>query len=71
MLRGSPRRGLTRFWTCVLEDPREMGRYLTSSFQFSAYKVSKVTLNAYPRILARRHPELRINCAHPGYVKRT
>ncbi|KAJ1272003.1 hypothetical protein BS78_06G169800 [Paspalum vaginatum] len=35
---------------------------------FSAYKVSKVMLNAYTRILATRHPELRINCAHPGYV---
>ncbi|CAN6268661.1 unnamed protein product [Urochloa humidicola] len=35
---------------------------------FSAYKVSKVTMNSYSRILARRHPELRINCAHPGYV---
>ncbi|CAL5015765.1 unnamed protein product [Urochloa decumbens] len=34
----------------------------------TAYKVSKVTMNAYSRILARRHPELRINCAHPGYV---
>ncbi|CAL5069057.1 unnamed protein product [Urochloa decumbens] len=34
----------------------------------SAYKVSKVTMNAYTRILASRHPELRINCAHPGYV---
>ena len=36
---------------------------------FSAYKVAKATMNAYSRILARRHPELRINCAHPGYVK--
>jgi len=35
---------------------------------FSAYKVSNVTMNACSRILARRHPELRINCAHPGYV---
>ena len=25
-------------------------------------------MNACSRILARRHPELRINCAHPGYV---
>lgn len=33
---------------------------------FSAYKV---TLNAYTRIMASRHPELRINCAHPGCVK--
>jgi (+)-neomenthol dehydrogenase len=35
---------------------------------FSAYKVAKVAMNAYSRILARKHPELRINCAHPGYV---
>ncbi|KAF8702813.1 hypothetical protein HU200_032645 [Digitaria exilis] len=35
---------------------------------FSAYKVSKVTMNAYTRILARMHPELRVNCVHPGYV---
>ncbi|CAN6268663.1 unnamed protein product [Urochloa humidicola] len=34
----------------------------------SAYTMAKVSLNAYSRILARRHPELRINCAHPGYV---
>ncbi|CAN6235728.1 unnamed protein product [Urochloa humidicola] len=36
---------------------------------FSAYKVGKATMNAYSRILAREHPELRINCVHPGYVK--
>ncbi|TVU15078.1 hypothetical protein EJB05_38580 [Eragrostis curvula] len=36
---------------------------------FSAYKVAKAAMNAYSRILARKHPELRINCAHPGYVK--
>ncbi|CAN6235726.1 unnamed protein product [Urochloa humidicola] len=36
---------------------------------FAAYKVAKAALNAYSRILARRHPELRINCVHPGYVK--
>lgn len=35
----------------------------------SAYKVSKAIMNAYSRILARRHPALRVNCAHPGYVK--
>ncbi|CAM0908957.1 unnamed protein product [Alopecurus aequalis] len=37
--------------------------------EFSAYKVSKAALNAYSRILAKRHPELRVNCAHPGYVR--
>ncbi|CAN6228984.1 unnamed protein product [Urochloa humidicola] len=35
---------------------------------FSAYKVAKASVNAYSRILAKRHPELRINCVHPGYV---
>jgi (+)-neomenthol dehydrogenase len=37
--------------------------------EFSAYKVAKATMNAYSRIMAKRHPELRINCAHPGYVR--
>ncbi|XP_044961759.1 salutaridine reductase-like [Hordeum vulgare subsp. vulgare] len=36
---------------------------------FSAYRVAKAAMNAYTRLLARRHPMLRINCAHPGYVK--
>jgi (+)-neomenthol dehydrogenase len=35
----------------------------------SAYKVSKAALNAYSRVLAQRHPELRVNCVHPGYVR--
>lgn len=36
---------------------------------FSAYKVAKAAMNAYSRILARRQPELRVNCSHPGFVK--
>lgn len=36
---------------------------------FSAYKVATAAMNAYSRKLARRHPELRVNCAHPGFVK--
>nr|CAB3484225.1 unnamed protein product [Digitaria exilis] len=36
---------------------------------FSAYKVAKAALNAYTRVMARRHPELRVNCVHPGFVK--
>lgn len=36
---------------------------------FAAYKVAKTAMNAYSRMLARRHPALRVNCAHPGYVK--
>ncbi|KAK3145710.1 hypothetical protein QOZ80_3BG0256420 [Eleusine coracana subsp. coracana] len=39
------------------------------SLGLSAYKASKAAMNAYTRIMARRHPELRVNCVHPGYVK--
>jgi len=35
----------------------------------SAYKIAKAAMNAYSRILATRHLELRINCVSPGYVK--
>ncbi|KAI3801382.1 hypothetical protein L1987_29487 [Smallanthus sonchifolius] len=33
-----------------------------------AYSVSKAMLNAYTRVLAKKHPEMCINCVHPGYV---
>lgn len=33
------------------------------------YSMSKATLNAYTRVLAKRHPQMYINCVHPGYVK--
>ncbi|CAK9141861.1 unnamed protein product [Ilex paraguariensis] len=35
----------------------------------SAYKVSKAVTNAYTRLLARRFPNILVNCVHPGYVK--
>jgi (+)-neomenthol dehydrogenase len=35
----------------------------------AAYTVSKAALNAYSRVLARRHPALRVNCVHPGFVR--
>ncbi|KAF7006653.1 hypothetical protein CFC21_021678 [Triticum aestivum] len=34
-----------------------------------AYSVSKMVINLYTRILARRHPEMRINCVRPGFVR--
>jgi (+)-neomenthol dehydrogenase len=37
--------------------------------QFSAYRMGLVAMNAYSRMIARKHPELRINCANPGYIK--
>lgn len=33
-----------------------------------AYSISKATLNAYTRLLAKKHPNMCINCVHPGYV---
>ncbi|XP_019705296.2 salutaridine reductase isoform X2 [Elaeis guineensis] len=35
----------------------------------SAYTVSKVLVNCYTRILAKRYPSLCINCNSPGFVK--
>ncbi|XP_051202871.1 salutaridine reductase isoform X2 [Lolium perenne] len=36
--------------------------------EFPAYKVAKAAMNAYSRILARRHPALCVNCADPGFT---
>jgi len=33
-----------------------------------AYSMSKVTLNAYTRLLSIQYPKMRVNCVHPGYV---
>ncbi|WCJ23172.1 NAD(P)-binding Rossmann-fold superfamily protein [Euphorbia peplus] len=35
----------------------------------SGYKLSKATINAYTRIIAKKFPTFRINCLCPGYVK--
>ncbi|CAH9128570.1 unnamed protein product [Cuscuta epithymum] len=33
-----------------------------------AYSISKATLHAYTRLVAKKHPDMCINCVHPGYV---
>ncbi|GLT60682.1 hypothetical protein SLA2020_334380 [Shorea laevis] len=35
----------------------------------TAYMLSKAAMNAYTRILAKKHPSFCINCVCPGYVK--
>lgn len=35
----------------------------------AAYKLSKVAMNTYTRILAKRYPTVCINCVAPGFVK--
>ncbi|KAL3325170.1 hypothetical protein AABB24_038996 [Solanum stoloniferum] len=32
------------------------------------YSISKLSLNAYTRVLARKYPKMCINCVHPGFV---
>ncbi|KAD3641589.1 hypothetical protein E3N88_30813 [Mikania micrantha] len=44
---------------------RENGWPLTAS----AYKLSKATLNAYTRLMARNFQDILVNAVHPGYVK--
>ncbi|CAI0397330.1 unnamed protein product, partial [Linum tenue] len=56
---------LKRFLRDFKENKLEAGGW---SLMLPAYSVSKVTLNAYTRMLARRHPNMKINCVHPGYV---
>ncbi|PWA35481.1 glucose/ribitol dehydrogenase [Artemisia annua] len=34
----------------------------------SAYRVSKIALNAYTRLMARKFKNIIVNCVHPGYV---
>lgn len=36
---------------------------------YSAYKMSKVAMNAYTRILAKKYPDFKVNCVCPGFVK--
>ncbi|PHT40593.1 Short-chain dehydrogenase/reductase 2b [Capsicum baccatum] len=35
----------------------------------SAYILSKAVMNAYSRIMAKKHPSIQINCVCPGFVK--
>ncbi|WCJ41528.1 Salutaridine reductase [Euphorbia peplus] len=54
-----------RFLKDFKENKLEEGGW---SLMLPAYSISKATLNAYTRILAKKHPKMVINCVHPGYV---
>ncbi|KAH0746959.1 hypothetical protein KY290_008674 [Solanum tuberosum] len=32
------------------------------------YSISKLSLNAYTRVVARKYQKMCINCVHPGFV---
>ncbi|CAI0541329.1 unnamed protein product, partial [Linum tenue] len=55
-----------RFLQDCKDDSLEAGGTWPS--MLPAYSISKAAVNAYTRILARRHPEMKINCVHPGFV---
>nr|KAJ0211134.1 hypothetical protein LSAT_V11C400170430 [Lactuca sativa] len=51
------------------EELRDMKNENGWPLTVSAYKVSKVVVNAYTRVLAKKFPNFIINCVHPGYVE--
>lgn len=57
---------LTRFLHDVKENALEANGW---TLMLPAYSISKATLNAYTRILAKKYPNMYINSVHPGYVK--
>ncbi|XP_056174289.1 salutaridine reductase-like [Syzygium oleosum] len=57
---------VVRFLKDMKEDRSETGGW---PIIFSAYIVSKATLNAYTRVLAKKYPSIAINAVNPGFVK--
>ncbi|KAL3850222.1 hypothetical protein ACJIZ3_012104 [Penstemon smallii] len=53
-----------------LDDVKEEDAIEANGWQkmLPAYSISKATLNAYTRVLAKKYPHMYINCVHPGYV---
>lgn len=37
--------------------------------ELSGYRVSKASMNAYTRVLAKKYPKICVNCVCPGYCK--
>ncbi|KAK4492318.1 hypothetical protein RD792_003121 [Penstemon davidsonii] len=56
---------LKKFLDDVKEDAIEANGWQK---MLPAYSISKATLNAYTRVLAKKYPDMYINCVHPGYV---
>ncbi|XP_022157338.1 (+)-neomenthol dehydrogenase-like [Momordica charantia] len=56
---------LKRFLHDLKEDRLEENGW---TMMLPSYSISKASVNAYTRILARKHPKMYINCVHPGYV---
>ncbi|KAJ4965080.1 hypothetical protein NE237_016929 [Protea cynaroides] len=48
---------------------KELKQGLIETQGWPAYSMSKAAVNAYTRILSKKHPKIRINCVCPGYIK--
>ncbi|KAF8032988.1 hypothetical protein BT93_D1777 [Corymbia citriodora subsp. variegata] len=57
---------VARFLKDMKEGAAETGGW---PIVLSTYIVSKVALNAYTRVLAKKYPGIAINVVHPGYIK--
>ncbi|KAL3743079.1 hypothetical protein ACJRO7_018390 [Eucalyptus globulus] len=57
---------VARFLKDMKENAVETGGW---PILLSAYIVSKVALNAYTRVMAKKYPGIAINAVHPGYTK--
>lgn len=57
---------LQKFLNDMKENKLEENEWPT---QVAAYKVSKVALNTYTRIIARKLNTFSINCVNPGFVR--
>ncbi|ONK58354.1 uncharacterized protein A4U43_C09F11390 [Asparagus officinalis] len=57
---------LKRFMDDMKDDKLESRGWPTT---VPIYSISKTALNAYTRIIAKRHPQMYVNCVHPGFVK--
>ncbi|KAL9252378.1 (+)-neomenthol dehydrogenase-like protein [Drosera capensis] len=56
--------------TAFLQDFKE-GKLAENGWRtfLPAYSVSKIALNAYTRLMAKRYPLMSINSVHPGFIK--
>ena len=47
----------------------KQGKRWPSTYYMTAYRFSKAALNAYTRLVAKKYPNICVNCVSLGYVK--
>ncbi|KAL5757097.1 hypothetical protein ACOSQ2_021843 [Xanthoceras sorbifolium] len=62
---------IDEIWKKLLQDVKD-GKSLEKEGwpqYLSAYMLSKISINSYSRILAKKYPTMMVNCVDPGFVK--